>query len=267
MNLKLRIFLRKFPKMHNFLREISYGVGGVKYRALYNRLNYQKLFNELKGSKQGEKCFIIGNGPSLRPEDLDRIYEYDSFGANEIHRILHKTKWRPTYYVIADRYSQTRPEEIRDVSAKMKFISDYYWRFHDMEDSDIIVLRGKIITNLNRVKISDDLNNGVYLTTTVSYVSMQLAAIMGYSEIYLLGFDHNYAFTFDEHGNIIHNPCNSSHFYQDKVPENIIANVYGMTRSYEKMKEYCERNNIRIYNATREGMLNTFDKVDFDSMF
>ena len=28
-----------------------------------------------KNLHQGEKCFIIGNGPSLRAEDLQKLYE------------------------------------------------------------------------------------------------------------------------------------------------------------------------------------------------
>ena len=40
-----------------------------------------------------------------------------------------------------------------------------------------------------------------------------------------------------------------------------------MTKSYLNARKVCEKNNISIYNATRGGFLEVFDRVDFDRLF
>ncbi len=62
--------------------------------------------NKLKGYKNihsGERCFVIGNGPSLTPEDLDKLKNEYSFASNHIYKIFDRTNWRPTYYVSVDK--------------------------------------------------------------------------------------------------------------------------------------------------------------------
>ncbi len=46
-----------------------------------------------------------------------------------------------------------------------------------------------------------------------------------------------------------------------------VQNVESMNRSYELCKEFAEKNGVKIYNATRGGKLEVFERVDFDSLF
>ena len=41
------------------------------------------------------RAFIVGNGPSLKPWQLDRIKGEASYGVNRIHLIYPETSWRP----------------------------------------------------------------------------------------------------------------------------------------------------------------------------
>lgn len=45
---------------------------------------------------------MIGNGPSLKAEQLDKLKDEVTFGVNRIHLIYNQTKWRPTYWVMQD---------------------------------------------------------------------------------------------------------------------------------------------------------------------
>src|SRR5699024_7865108 len=56
----------------------------------------------LRNCHKGERCFIIGNGPSLRAEDLDKLKNEITFACNRINLIFDQTDWRPTYYCITD---------------------------------------------------------------------------------------------------------------------------------------------------------------------
>ena len=55
-----------------------------------------------KNIHQGERCFIIGNGPSLTMEDLSCLTGEHCFAANRICNAFSKTDWRPEYYMCVD---------------------------------------------------------------------------------------------------------------------------------------------------------------------
>ena len=74
-----------------------------------HRVTYKMFYRECaEALKQfqnihiGERCFIVGNGPSLRCEDLDMLKQEITFGSNYIYKIFNKTDWRPTYYFNSD---------------------------------------------------------------------------------------------------------------------------------------------------------------------
>ena len=79
---------------------------------------------------------------------------------------------------------------------------------------------------------------------------------MGFSEIYLLGVDCNYK-----------RGSQNNYFYQEKEKDNIDHDEERMIMAYQSARNYADFHGIKIYNATRGGMLEVFDRVDFDSLF
>ena len=79
---------------------LSLGMFTLSGTGMRNRACLEKL----RGSYKGHRCFIICNGPSLRAEDLTKIYEHSdlSIGINAIARIYDRTPWRPTFLSAAD---------------------------------------------------------------------------------------------------------------------------------------------------------------------
>ena len=53
---------------------------------------------KFKNKHLGERCFIVGNGPSLKNTKLDLIKNEFSFAMNRISMIFDFTEWRPSYY-------------------------------------------------------------------------------------------------------------------------------------------------------------------------
>ena len=56
----------------------------------------------LKDIHKGQRCFIVGNGPSLKIEDLDLLKDEITFACNKIFLAFTETEWRPTYYSVLD---------------------------------------------------------------------------------------------------------------------------------------------------------------------
>jgi len=266
MNLKYRKVITRIKPLHKACRYVMYNSTYFFYKKIHDQRNYSDLFALLKGSKSG-RCFIIGNGPSLSSNDLDKLVDEDCFGTNEIHRIFNQTRWRPKYYVIMDRYSKSTPQEIERLDCQTVFLSDYYWKYNVVLRRDAICLHQHYCLSENSYKFSEDIEKCVYNSPTVSYAAMQIAAFLGYKEIYLLGFDHNYSYEFDKKGNVIRTGQDATHFFQDEKEEEIIGNVWGMTKAYESFQRYADKHNIVVRNATRGGKLEVFARVNFDSLF
>ena len=85
---------------------------------------------------------------------------------------------------------------------------------------------------------------------------------MGFEKIYLLGTDFTQKGNVGEKGN---------HIYDDIFTEKrkIVGNSFYdiALNALEIAKEYADAHGIKIYNATRGGKLEVFERVDFDSLF
>ena len=93
---------------------------------------------------------------------------------------------------------------------------------------------------------------------------------MGYTEIYLIGVDHSFSRMKDKAGNLIVDEKIKDHFGDQKnADENTkgIFNIDTATQSFMDMKEFCDKLNVKVYNATRGGKLEVFPRVDFDDLF
>jgi len=87
----------------------------------------RREIKQLKNIHKDERCFIIGNGPSLSTNDLDLIKEEISFSCNMIYELLDKTNWKPYYYFSHDPgYLRRILGQIKKVPAKKKFIGYYH---------------------------------------------------------------------------------------------------------------------------------------------
>ena len=233
-----------------------------------------KSLEDFKNKYSGKRCFIIGNGPSLKMEDLNTLAannEY-SFGANRIYISFQDTFWRPTFYCIQDgAMIKQYHKEIEKLKIKYKFISDYALK--KLGDKNF---HTAYMFHLNPKRyypyypgFSTDIAKEIHEGFTVTYAEMQIATYMGFKNIYLLGVDFNYAKAIDISGNIV-DSGGKDYFSDQYIKENEKRNIPQLHKSlqaYKKAELYSRRNDFRIFNATRGGKLEVFERVDFDSLF
>ena len=116
---------------------------------------------------------------------------------------------------------------------------------------------------------SDDAAKGIYNASTGMYTAAQLAAYMGFSEIYLIGVDHHFQISQNNKGEIIVDNTVKDYFsekYNEDKSTLFIPNTERSTMTYIAMKAHCDRRGIRVINATRGGKLEVFPRMDFDSI-
>lgn len=233
-----------------------------------------KQIQQAKGRHTGERCFIIGNGPSLRLEDLEKLRsnnEY-TFASNGIFLLFDQTEWRPTYYTCIDSGGFQKLAQMYDVSCgefpeKEAYLSSKIQpkrltgkeRFCYIDHGNHTKTR-MLTRNMKR---EGDVSVTVYDMFTVTNMAIEIAMYMGFREIYLLGVDCDYS-------------KDRIHVVETSLDDHIRHNlgkrrmmdytVSFMRDAYACMEHAARKEGVKIYNATRGGKLEAFERVDFDSI-
>lgn len=218
-----------------------------------------------KDKHKGKKCFIIATGPSLQLKDLDVLKEnnFDTFSMNGIYKVFDRTEWRPKYFVAEDYTflaSYVESDQINIENEITFLLGDTNEELcrKKRKENEYIYHVNYIRRDKEKTKFATDLLYGTYAGGTVTFACMQWAIYMGYTEIYLLGVDFSYFGTAEK-------KC-YGHFYDEKEYTARPATEW-VYNSYISAKEYAESHDVKIYNATRGGKLEVFERVDFDSLF
>lgn len=250
---------------------------------------FLERLNKFRDIHWGERCFIVGNGPSLQVEDLDKLKGEFTFAMNSIYHLYQYTAWRPTYYITVS--STLIKHELGGIQEFIDMIEECDAVFTTMltclfdyrEDKEMDKVYYLKTLNYEETaelgnRFSEDCSKQVYCSSTVLYVALQLAVYMGFKKIYLVGVDCSFSVESNEDGGIT---INNTMDYNKLIQQNrdnsnfteILSEKYGnVHNSYETVKEYktardyADAHKIHIYNATRGGKLDVFERMDFDKI-
>lgn len=234
----------------------------------------QERLQSLKGRYEGKRIFIVCNGPSLRPEDLDRIHangDY-SFGCNRIHYIFPKTQWRPTFFTMMDIGPLAdRVSIMRDCPAELQFYRRDTFTTIRKAGRDNICLLDTLDTPrlLEHPQFSDDPTKKIFFIETTTYCMIQLAVYMGFTELYVIGCDNNYSINVLKDGTRVETGVHSyfAGFGNQHDDHATVSRIWANNVAYDTAQHYATSHGIKIMNATRGGHLEAFPRVDFDELF
>lgn len=233
-----------------------------------------KLYNAFKG----ERCFIIGNGPSLNKHDLSLLKDEYVFAVNSFYYKTAETGFRPTFFVVEDdAVMRENIEQIRAYEAPYKFFPTNYKELHPAAENTYFfrMNRGfyeKSSPNYCVPRFSTDASKVLYCGQSVTYINLQLAFFLGFTEVYLIGMDFDYVIP-PEHGRkgdfIYSTTDDPNHFHKDyfgkgKTWKDPKLERVGM--NYRQAKVSYEAVGRTIYNATIGGKLEIFERVDYDHL-
>ena len=256
-----------FPFLRKPLYNILYDIIARKQRRdNHNLTNQLKL---LKNSHLGESCFIIGTGPSLKVDDLKILEEKDipTFAPNRIYEICESSGWQPKYYICQDHnIIQTFKDRIKGIKSELSFLPvDYKDEFKGSNYRFFVLHECEYYPQ--HAKFSKDISKDISQGYTVTYAAIQLAIYMGFKNIYLLGIDHNYNITRDSKGRPVRNSTetqNYSNGMTDYVNTKNLPRIEESTIAYETAERMSKKLSVKIYNATRGGKLDAFERISFE---
>ncbi|AQR97004.1 6-hydroxymethylpterin diphosphokinase MptE-like protein [Clostridium saccharoperbutylacetonicum] len=245
------------------------------FDAYFLSINAGKI-RPLKDKYLGERCFVIGNGPSLTPHDLDLLKNEYTFASNKIFYIFDKTEWRPTFYGCVDDTvvnSGYMVDEFINMKVEKMFLLDNWQYNKNIYGLDkVMFLKSKDKLDKRKIEFNYDISKPMHIYY-VTNALIEIATYMGFKKIYLLGVDMTFPTEKEIKEKKYHNYHFDKRYVEDKEIEIAIPKSYNYEddvkftiNSYNIMKRYLEKNEMEIYNATRGGKLEVFERVEFDSI-
>jgi hypothetical protein len=228
----------------------------------YQSNKWDALQNKIRGH---DYWLVVGNGPSLRVDDLEMLASIPAVASNKINLLYNKTDWRPLLYTMADpllifksprEHYQSCGLTLTPHSAALlaKTSNKLYWRSlaPDLIEEKYIK-RGERITPIN----------GILAGSTITCPNIMLAIWAGAKTIFVIGCDHFYSN--ENHVDGIKKTAHlgaSNHFDPNyRAPGEIVnaAPVEWMNRDYALMRRIAESRGIRIINISRKTALDAFE--------
>jgi len=250
--------------IHRRLRDVPHMMSWVLSSDA--RRNREKL-RSLKDIHKGERCFIIGNGPSLSKMDLSILSSETTFGTNRIYLLFDRTEFRPTYYVSVNELVLSQfVNEIINLPMP-KFLNWNLRHLYGFRDDIYYFRLGLGLWDRFEPEIVHPLSGG----GTVTFVAMQIAYFMGFSKVILIGVDHNFIDKgIPNKEEERQSEIDANHFHPNYFPKGIKWQLPDLTRSeiaYRMARESFEKSGREILDATINGNCQVFKKVDWYSLF
>ena len=171
-----------------------------RVRALPHKL-YWRFSNYSQKSKleafknlyEGDRCFLVANGPSLKKMNLSFLKNEISFGLNRIYLAYDDMGFRNDFLVSINSLVLSQfSNEIQNLDMP-KFLNWESRKFFSKEDEK----NHFIYKNFFGKNFGKDISKSLNPAATVTYAALQVIYYMGFKEVIIVGMDHNF-FTKDK---------------------------------------------------------------------
>jgi hypothetical protein len=230
----------------------------------WRRESIRKL-KALKDIHRGERCVIIGNGPSLNQTDVSKIKNEFTFGLNRIYLAFEEWGFETSFLLsVNDLVIEQCAQDFR--ALRMPCFFTWRARKHIQPQDNFHFL----YTTYTGPKFAKDVSGRVWEGATVTYTALQLAYHMGFSTVVLIGVDHSFASKGKPNETVVSQGDDPNHFnpkYFGKGFRWQLPDLETSEIAYKMARQAFEADGREVLDATVGGKLQVFRKVDFDEFF
>lgn len=288
------IYLKNFIKKNILF--IKPGLAITKFGGFESKdLDIIKSNKKFKNRHDGERCFILGNGPSLRNEDLSKLSNEVVFAVNQIAKLDDYKSIRPDYYFCVDQvFFSLNPSDEEDAQTINTFLE---LKNEKCDPQCFIPARFKKDIRrygLNDLKVNyfidayrmTDKYNGIVdyskvvpsFGTVVQY-AITMAVYMGFKEIYLLGCDNtgilvtiNSVLKEDNQRLYAYKVSDEENRRMERMVSRNGLEAYCESylctlQDYRKLFLYCKRNNVKLVNCSSTTVIDSIPRMEFENLF
>jgi hypothetical protein len=224
-----------------------------------------KRLAALKDIHRGKRCFLIGNGPSLKQTDLSLLKDEFTIGTNRIYLAFPDLEFSTKYYLsVNDLVIEQCAGEIQSLTMP-RFIS---WRARRwIQPQENLYF---IHTTYTGEKFATDIRERVWEGGTVTYTAMQVAYYLGFEQVILVGVDHNYVTPGKPNATVVSQGDDPNHFdpgYFGKGFRWQLPDLVQWEEAYRLARRTYEAAGRQVIDATIGGHLRIFPRVEYETLF
>jgi len=228
------------------------------------RVDSIRKLEALRDSHQGERCVIIGNGPSLKNTDLSKLKKVFTIGMNRFYMAFPDLGFSTSILLtVNDLVIEQCADDLRKLPIPT-FVS-WRGRKHIQPAPNLNYL----YTSYIKPRFSGDATGRLWEGATVTFVAMQLAYFMGFKQAILIGVDHNFTTKGTPNTTVVSAGDDPNHFHPGYFGQGFRWQLPDLDTSeiaYHMAKEAYGKYGREILDATVGGKLTVFPKVDYDSI-
>lgn len=230
----------------------------------WRRDSIRKL-SVLRDSHAGERCFIIGNGPSLKNTDLKKLRDEFTIGMNRFYLAFEDMGFATSVLLtVNDLVIEQCAEDLRTLPIPV-FVS---WRGRKwIQPAENL---SYLYTSYVLPRFNGDATGRLWEGATVTFVAMQLAFHMGFSQVILIGVDHSFSSQGKPNTTVVSTGDDPNHFSPDYFGKGFrwqLPDLQTSEIAYTMAREAYKEDGRKIIDATVGGKLTIFPKVDYESLF
>lgn len=250
-----KMLMDKSLMMINIYSRIKYMIDYPKFK------KYITKNIELKDKYKGQRCYILGNGPSIKDLDIDLLKGKNTFVVNGFYKSPMYEKLEPTFHCIYDKFIfEESRTDLEKIVSENKFETTFIFNRRAIgklanPNKCYYVYSTIFPTTLNNKY--DLAKNANTFLNVIPFVIM-CAIYMGFSEIILLGCDFSLFASRKE-----------SHFYDQGElidrKESLFQDLQGhaiVCCQHRYLRQYANSNGIKIINATPNSLLDIYPQDD-----
>ena len=164
-------------------------------------------------------------------------------------------------------------DSFKSLPLKYKF-HPIIWKWYENTDIPNAFYFKTIDEGSEVLNFSKDIAKAVYNSATVAYTAFQFAYYMGFKRVYLIGTDQNYTIPDDndltsKNYEVLKNNYFSEKYVNQQGDDLKFPDVNNMNKAFISLDYHIKNGDIdlEVYNATRGGMLEVFERKDLDKVF
>ena len=245
---------------------------------------------------ENDRCFIIGNGPSLRNQDLSALKNKYVFTVNQAARNSQFSVLCSNYHFCVDQtFFRDDPNDpgVQEFIETLKKVNSnesrekpecffpvnqeaFIKKYKLDKELKINYLSMQYIVTDDKFPI--DLSKPIPRFQTVVQTCIVAAIYMGFTEIYLLGCDNTGIIA--NINSFLKKDCSNDYAYnisdneKDRMQklftnqklEDYVLAYYKTLVNYSNIAEYCKRNGILLKNCSLESTIDSIDMINLDEV-
>jgi len=196
---------------------------------------------------KGKRCFVVGSAATILNYDLSLLKNDFLIGTNQIYKYYKNGLPKIDYYFAGDftliekmYKDKLNGYEPDNVGKRFYRRGDYYIHIDSMENSiPYWIHKEDMLTG----GFHNDMLK-LYHGYTIGHEALAFAIYFGFNPIYIIGIDFKY-------------PENEKMCFDYNLAT-ACMNVIG---------GYCNKNEIKIYNASEWGKLDCFERIKYEELF